>query len=294
MFKQPSKNSFLLPLFMALSLFSMLINALPVKANEEIVTDHPAIAAAFQRNNDSKEEVNTGQDFTKPLTRLDIRQKYQDLPDAKDGYTTTFRVDKPFVLNEAGWVLSLRTDLPLTVNDVVSRDNPRSAYKFGMSDLLNQFIVIAPQGKKKWTYGVGAQFIYPTASEDQMGTGRVQIAPLVGAKLSLSMITPGTFGYFLVRNHIDSGGYSGRAHQNYLVVQPGINFALPKTSFITIAPEMKMNYENNNNWFIPFDITIGKMLNKTTVVSLEYKTSIVDKNYPNYETEVEARIGFFF
>ena len=243
---------------------------------------------------DKQEEVNTGQDFTKPLTRFDIRQKYQNLPAGNDAYTTTLRVDKPTILNEQGWVFALRADLPLVVNDVASGDNLGSAYKFGASDVLTQFMFIAPQGKKSWTYAFGAQLLWPTASEDQMGTGRYQIAPLVGAKMDLKAISKGSFGYLLLRDHIDAGGYSSRSHVNYLVIQPGINIALPKAFFVTIAPEMKVNWEDNNHWFIPFDITVGKMLNKSTVVSLEYKSPIHDDKYPSYDTEVEARIGFFF
>ena len=49
---------------------------------------------------ENKEEVNTGQDFTKPLTRFDIRLKYQSAPQDKFAALTTFRVDKPFALDK--------------------------------------------------------------------------------------------------------------------------------------------------------------------------------------------------
>ena len=242
---------------------------------------------------ETKEEVNTGQDFTKPLTRLDIRQKYQNLPAGKESYTTTFRVDKPFVL-DGGWVLSTRADLPLMGSDVTSADNPDSDFKWGMSDFLTQFLLIAPQGEKSWTYAFGLQTIFPTASEDQMGTGRYQVAPVLGGKVDLKGISKGSFAYALIRNHFDAGGSDSRANTNYLVIQPGINIALPKTFFVTVSPEMKVNWEDNNHWFIPFDVTVGKMLNKSTVVSVEYKTRIHDDKYRFYDTEIEARIGFFF
>lgn len=242
---------------------------------------------------EAQEEVNTGQDFTKPMTRLDIRQKYQNLPAGKESYTTTFRVDKPIVL-DGGWVLSTRADLPFTGSDVTSADNPDSDFKWGMSDFLTQFLLIAPQGKKSWTYAVGLQTIFPTASEDQMGTGRYQVAPVVGGKVDLNGISKGSFAYALIRNHFDAGGDSSRQKLNYLVIQPGINIALPEAFFVTFSPEMKVNWEDNNHWFIPFDVTVGKMLNKSTVVSLEYKTPIHDDKYRFYDTEIEARIGFFF
>lgn len=243
---------------------------------------------------DNSEELNTGQDFTKPLTRLDVREKFQALPSGRSSFITTLRVDKPVVINEDGWVLSLRADLPFVLNNVRSLDNTEANYHFGLSDFLNQFILIAPQGKKSWTYGVGAQIIWPTASEDQMGTGRYQIAPLVGAKMDLKSISPGSFTYLLLREHIDLGGNSSRSKTNYLVIQPGLNIGLPNQCFATVAPEMRVDWENHNRCFIPFDLTIGKMINKSTVLSIEYKTPILDKDYPLYNQEIEARVGFFF
>jgi hypothetical protein len=243
---------------------------------------------------DNDEELNTGQDFTRPLTRMDIRQKYQALPDSKSSFITTFRADKPVILSGDGWILSLRADLPFVVNNVPSADNPNSTYHFGLSDFLNQFIFIAPQGKRNWTYGFGSQIIWPTASEDQMGTGRYQVAPLVGLKVDMKSISPGSFSYLLLRNHIDVGGKSSRSKTNYLVIQPGLNIGFPDKWFATIAPEMRVDWENDGRYFFPFDITVGKMLNKSTILSIEYKTPIIDEGYPMYNHEVEARVGFFF
>ena len=242
---------------------------------------------------ETKEEVNTGQDFTKPLTRLDIRQKYQMLPNDKNAAFTTFRVDKPFVL-DSHWAFSTRFDLPFAISDVVSLDNVNSDTESGMSDFLAQFMMIAPQGDKNWTWAYGVQTIFPTAAQDQMGTGRFQIAPLVGAKVGWDSLSRGSFAFLLLREHIDAGGSDSRGKQNYFVIQPGANINLPGHAFITIAPEMKVNWENENRWFIPFDITFGKMMNKTTVVSLTYQTPIHDDKYPVYDHSVEARVGFFF
>ena len=240
-----------------------------------------------------EEEVNTGQDFTDPLARFDIRQKYQDLPNGKSANMTTLRVDKPIVL-KSGWILSLRADLPFISNDVVSLDNPNGDTEIGVSDFLNQVIIVAPQGDRNWTWAYGAQILWPTASQDQMGTGRFQIAPLVGAKVDHNNISPGSFSYYLLREHIDVGGNGSRGLQNYLVIQPGINIALPGHAFIGLAPEIRVNWENDNRWFVPFAVNFGKMINKSTVVSLDYRTPIHDDEYKVYDHEVEARVGFFF
>lgn len=251
------------------------------------------ITAGFVQAQEDDEAVNTGQDITKPLTRLDIRQKYQWLANDQYAAYTTFRADKPFVL-DGGWALSTRFDLPFVVTDVVSGDNPTGDHEFGTSDFLAQFLMIAPQAGKSWTWAYGTQTIFPIASHDEMGTGRYQLAPVVAVKMDLKSISKGSFGVLMVREHIDLGGNDSRGNQNYLVIQPVLNIALPQTYFLNLAPELRVNWENKNRWFIPFDVTLGKMLNKSTVVSLEYKTPVHDDLYPIYDHEVEARIGFFF
>ena len=45
--------------------------------------------------------------------------------------------------------------------------------------------------------------------------------------------------------------------------------------------------------FLPFDVTLGKMLNKSTVASVEFKQAVIN-DYDLYDWEIEFRIGFFF
>jgi hypothetical protein len=51
--------------------------------------------------------------------------------------------------------------------------------------------------------------------------------------------------------------------------------------------------QNSGDMFIPIDVMLGKMLNKSTVVSVEFATPLVN-DYDLYDWLVEFRIGFFF
>ncbi len=238
------------------------------------------------------EEANNGQDFTKPLTRVDVRQKYQDLNNGRFATMTTLRVDKPFVLDN-GWIVSTRFDLPFLYTDVPSGDNPTGDEEFGVSDFLNQILFIAPGTGREWTWAWGYQAIFPTASHDEMGTGRFQLMPALGAKVNTPALGKGSWAAVFLRNVFDVGGHGGRAHVNKFLFQPAVNINLPKFWFVTMAPEIQVNWEDNGSWFVPFDITVGKMINRTTVVSVEYKTPIHDE-FSVYEHEIKFRIGFFF
>src|SRR3990172_9030848 len=102
---------------------------------------------------ETKEEVNTGQDFAKPLSRFDIRYKFQQTTGDFDTSLMTLRLDTPFRM-ESGWQLSTRFDLPLIRSDVTSLDNPNGDYETGAGDFLTQFLFITPpQGR--WAYGFG-------------------------------------------------------------------------------------------------------------------------------------------
>src|SRR5262249_46296840 len=116
----------------------------------------------------AEEEVNNGQDPTRPLTRLDFRYQYQNLPpeDHDNEHIFTLRGDKPFVVSPR-WTLATRLDLPLFLTDAISRDNPAGNYTFGTGDLLVQGLLIYALDQR-WALAGGVQMIFPTATQEQM------------------------------------------------------------------------------------------------------------------------------
>lgn len=240
---------------------------------------------------EAKEEVNTGQDVTKPLSRFDIRYKYQQTTGDFDTSLTTLRLDAPFRLKD-GWQLSTRFDMPLVRSDVPSRDNPNGDYEFGTGDFLSQFLLIPPQ-KGRWACGFGTQVIWPTGSQDQMGTGKYQLVPSAAAIYYPKSWSKGSFAGLMIRDGFDIAGKDDRKHIHELYIQPLLNFNLPEKSFVTFAPEARINWERDNDLFVPFDVTLGKMLNKSTVASVEFKQAVIN-DYDLYDWEIEFRIGFFF
>ena len=156
-----------------------------------------------------EEDANTGQDFTKPLTRFDIRYKFQQITGDTDKSLMTFRVEKPFPL-EDGWKLSTRFEVPLISSDVSSRDNLNGDYEFGFGDILTRVSFISPQ-YDRFAYGVGARMIWPTGTQDQMGTGKYQLAPTFGAIYYPEDLPKGSFYAIVLRDFFDIGGKDDRA-----------------------------------------------------------------------------------
>ncbi|NTU60067.1 MAG: transporter [Deltaproteobacteria bacterium] len=237
-------------------------------------------------------DVNTGQDFTQPVTRAELRVRYQRAVEEDDHNTAvTARVDDISDLG-GGWRLALRADLPYQWTDTPTGENPDGELDRGLGDALVQALLVAPVGGK-WAYVLGTQVILPTARKDAMGTGKYQLVPTLGAKYDLGQWSRGAWCGALVRHAFDVASKDDeRAHVSQTYLQPFVNILLPRLWFLTFAPEVRYDWREKR-WFAPFDLMVGKMVSDRLVVSLEYKSAVVD-DLPLYKHEVEARVGLLF
>ena len=249
----------------------------------------------------AEEAINNGQDFTRPLTRFDLRFEYQNAPGSKNDNMniTTFRVDKPFSLSER-WILATRLDVPVVVTDRISNDNPGGNQHLGTGDVLVQAMLVhTPSPTFAWA--LGGQVVFPTASEDEMGTGRYRVVPTVGARWTTDNILHGS--WFVIGVRWDKDFASNRRNStktNELQFAPTINIPLPHNAFINLFPSADIRYNagdkrrgDKGRWFVPANIMLGKMVRKNVVTSVEVGIPII-KDYRVYDFKTEFRIGIFF
>ena len=247
---------------------------------------------------------NTGEDITLPRNVVQVRQRYQRLPDAgnrnPEKWVTTLRADLWTGLGD-GWKLYGRIDQPLVYShDVTSPFNPNGHRRFGQGDLLTEIAIVAPPPTARLGYGLGVRAVWPTAGLNEAGKGKYQIGPVAGARYSLPEIGPGSF--FLAKaiylNSVASrDGNSGRADINLLKLQPKFNVGLPDHWFVTAyaSETIEVNYQDDGKVFIPFDLMIGKKFFDSFVASLEYSRSLIhDKGFEPYQWQIEGRIGYYF
>jgi len=247
----------------------------------------------------AEEEHNNGQDFTKPLTRFDVRYQYERVNiEEHNNDFLTLRADKPLPVAK-DWLLSTRLDLPLVLTNVKSPDNIGGVYKAGLSDMLAQAVFINTVNEEI-AWGFGTQLILPTATQDEMGSGKYQLLPMTGVRFSLPSIGKGDWIALLARYDYDFAGKSDRSHISVLQFAPTVNFSLPNYWFIDLYPSMDIKYNcsavrtgDSGRWFVPFDIMAGRMLSKKLVASLEVGVPII-KDYNVYDFKTEARLGYFF
>ena len=239
------------------------------------------------------EAVTDGEDPTRPLTRFDFRYEYEALSGNRDEHIFTPRVDHRLVLGH-GWQLASRLDMPFVYTDVSSADNPNGAWTLGTGDLLVQGLMV--KHFDQWhAAALGARFEFPTASQDQFGTGRYQLEPTVAYRYSLHDFSPGSFVAGLIRYAFDYAGDAGRPHISVLQLQPQVNINLPQSWFVTLypSPDIRINFLDHDKLFLPLDVMVGKLVTPTLITALEVSAPIV-KDYDLYNFKLEVRIGVFF
>jgi hypothetical protein len=248
--------------------------------------------------NNAEELLNNGEDITNPVNRFDARFQFRTLPDAtqsgqlfdnRQAETMTFRTDLVFFKKPDQ--LALRFDLPLIWSNKPTSGNTNGVTQFGLGDLLLQQIYVHTFNAR-WAAGAGFQEIVPTATLAASGDGKWEIAPTVGARAELPEISAGSFALFDVRDFVTVAGRSSRSNVNFLSLEPQLSIGLPGQWFLTSYPKIRYNFENNK-WFVPLDIMVGKKFGVHWVASIEYQYGLVTDDY-RYKQWLEARVGYFF
>jgi hypothetical protein len=168
-----------------------------------------------------------------------------------------------------------------------------------MGDVLLQALFIKTESAD-FAWALGAQTIFPTATEDGMGGGKYRLVPTVGARWNTPAMGTGSWIALVGRYDFDVAGKDNRNHFSELQFSPIINLPLGQGWFLNLFPSTDIRYNlrderpgDKGKWFVPFNFMLGKMVNKSTVASVEVGVPIVN-DYQVYDFKIEARIGWFF
>jgi len=173
----------------------------------------------------------------------------------------------PFRLNEE-WNLITRTIAPLLyVPDLVSGlpELPAGISggdTFGLGD-INFSFYFSPAKPGKAIWGVGPSITLPTATDEILGTRKWSAGP---AGVILLMPKPFVVGA-LVRQLFSFAGNDDRADVSQLLIQPFVNYNLPKGWYLVSSPAITNNWEgaSGERWNVPIGggggrlFTLGKL-----------------------------------
>ena len=258
----------------------------------------------------------TGEDETVVVSRFDVRYSYRERTSSNE-HRITPRLDKSFQLDDY-WALGTRVDLPLRYNDRFNAvDNPNSNWKAGIGDVLLQGIItrqslehfhwdtrvrpiLAPFRRHiemrpllpRFRWSTGMRTVLPTATGDQFGSGKWQLGVLAALTYDMPEILNDGYVGLTVRNQFDVAGDSDRDDIHELVIEPRLRFNLSKRWAFIMAPDIRINLENDNELFVPISGQLSYRDN-TNVYSLEIEQALID-DFAQFDTRVEFRIGFFY
>jgi hypothetical protein len=181
-------------------------------------------------------------------------------------YTLNFQPVIPVSLNR-DWNVIIRTIVPFVYqNDVIP-----GTTQDGMSDITQSFFFSPSKPVSGLIIGVGPVFLYPTATDDLLGSEKWGAGPtVVIAKQS------GGLTYGLLANQIWSfAGEGGRNYVSSTFLQPFISYATKTKTTFGINAESSYDW-HNQQWTVPINLSISQL---TKVGGLPVQFAIGGKIY---------------
>ncbi len=152
------------------------------------------------------------------------------------------------------WNLITRTILP-----VVWQPNPSQPSQgwYGLGD-LNPSLFFSPAKSGKLIWGVGPALVFPTATADQLGQGKVSAGPGV-----VALTTPGHWVIGALANNVWSfAGTGSRPPVNQFLLQYFINYNMKGGWYVTTAPIITADWRasSGNQLTLPFGGGFGRIM----------------------------------
>jgi hypothetical protein len=142
--------------------------------------------------------------------------------------------------------------------DIPIRTAPGGPTGLGDLSLSDVFISAKArlQGGKWWRAGLGPVFVFPTASEDELGTGKWSVGPTVAGIFS----APNWQIAIVIQNAISFAGDSNRPDVNRLTWLPIWVYFLERGWYVGLQGTPKsVNWENDAALTFPVSARIGKI-----------------------------------
>jgi len=129
--------------------------------------------------------------------------------------------------------------------------------EFGFGDMSPTFF-LSPANPGKLIWGAGPAWVFPTATNQLLGQGKVSVGPSVVALLQPGHWTLGV----LVNNVWSFAGSGSRPKVNQMTLQYFINYNLKKGWYLSISPTVTANWKasSGNIWLVPVGGGVGRIL----------------------------------
>jgi len=172
-------------------------------------------------------------------------------PKDADRLTVNVQPVIPFDLTEE-WDLITRTIVP-----VIYQASPAYGVdrEFGLGDTFQSFFLAPKKGLEGWSVGAGPVVLWPTATDRDLGGGKLGLGPTA---VALRQEDGWTYGALV--NHIWSvAGSSGRDRINQSIAQPFLARTFPTATSVGVNAEAIFDW-TEEEWTVPVTGTISQIL----------------------------------
>ncbi len=164
--------------------------------------------------------------------------------DEEFGYGVLIKPSIPIVLSDQ-WSLINRSSLPVSEQPSLVRSDSRT---FGLGDLFHTTL-LSPTTTRRIVWGLGPTVGFPTATENELGSGKWLMGP---AAIFVYAPRRAVFG-LVAQNFWSVGGDSDRRKVSQLLMRPLVNINLPNGWFLTSKPNISANWKakrSRDTWLI--------------------------------------------
>jgi hypothetical protein len=157
----------------------------------------------------------------------------------------------PINLNK-DWNLITRTILPLVYAQAPSADRSDAS---GMGDILQSFLVSPVNPVGGWIMGGGPILLYPTATDNALGSGKWAAGPTI---IALKQENGWTYG--LYANHTWSyAGSSSRNDIDATFLQTFFAYRTPTFTTFSLSTDSTYDWKGRQ-WIVPINASVSQML----------------------------------
>jgi len=157
----------------------------------------------------------------------------------------------PFTLNE-DWNLIMRTIVPVIYADSPATGTP---YEFGLGDVVQSFFFSPRKPVGGWILGAGPVFLWPSATDDLLGSQKFGAGPT-----ALALQQQGGWTYGILANHLWSyAGEGSRQEVNATFLQPFISYTFP--TYTTVGLNTESTYDwRHEQWTVPINLSVSQLV----------------------------------